>query len=77
MKKIAGISTVEDDAYGQVDLVECISKIDKGKSKAAYYDTAIGTQGDQSMKHQIESFKVCEMPSEVLDWISDIINIIM
>ena len=56
MEQITGVSTVEDDAYGRVDLVELINKVDKGESKAVqvYYDVA----GDQSMKRRIESFKV-------------------
>ena len=59
MEQIASFSTVEDDAYGPVNLIKLIHRTDEGESKAAYYyDTAAGTQGDQSMKRRIESFKV-------------------
>ena len=59
MEQIASISTVEDDAaYGQVNLVELINKVDKGEPKAAYYEIPVGAQGDGFMKRRIESFKV-------------------
>ena len=60
MEQIASISTVEDDAaYGQVNLVELINKVDKGEPKTAYYEIPIGAaQGDGSMKRRVESFKV-------------------
>ena len=58
MEQIASISTVEDDAYGQVNLVELIHKVDKGEPKAAYYETPVGAQGDGFMKRRVESFKV-------------------
>ena len=59
MEQIASISTIEDDvAYGQVNLVELINKVDKGESKAAYYEIPVGAQGDGFMKRRIESFKV-------------------
>ena len=58
MEQIASFSTIEDDAYGPVNLIKLIHKVDEGESKAAYSDTAVGTQGDQSMKRRIESFKV-------------------
>lgn len=60
MEQIASVSTVKDDAYGQVNLVDLIHKVDKGEPKVVYYDTAAGspTGGDQSMKRRIESFQV-------------------
>ena len=67
MEQITSVSMVEDDAYGQVDLVELIHKVDKGESRresrVIYYDSAAGTQGDQSMKRRIDSFKVNLKPS--------------
>ena len=57
MEQIVSVATVEDDAYGQVNLVELIHKADQGESKAAYYD--IDTAGgDQIMKRRISNFKV-------------------
>ena len=59
MEQIASISTVEDDAaYGQVNLVELINKVDKGEPKAAYYETQAWTQGDEFMKRRIQNYKV-------------------
>ena len=59
MEQIASISTVEDDvAYGQVNLVELINKVDKGEPKAACYEIPVGAQGDGFMKRRVESFKV-------------------
>jgi hypothetical protein len=37
-------------------------KADKGESKAAYYETPVGTQGDGSMQRRIKSFKVRIIP---------------
>ena len=63
MEQIASVSTMEDSAhYGQVNLVELIHKVDRGDSRAAYYDT----EGDQSMKRRIESFKVSIMKLDIL-----------
>ena len=59
MEQIATILTVEDDAaYGQVNLVELIHKVDKGEPKATCYETPVGTQGNGFMKRRIENYKV-------------------
>ena len=58
MEQIASIFIVEDGAaYGQVNLVELINKVDKGEPKAAYSETPVGTQGDE-MKRRIKNYKV-------------------
>ena len=61
MEQITSVSVVEDEAYGQVNLVELIntSKTDKGEPKLMYYELVAGTQGDQQgMKRRIDNFKV-------------------
>ena len=46
MEQIISVSAVEEsDAYGPVNLMKLMHKIDEGESKATYYDTAAGTQG--------------------------------
>ena len=56
MEQIASVSTIEDDvAYGQVNLVELINKVNKREPKAAYYETP---QDDGGMKRRIENYKV-------------------
>ena len=46
MEQIISVSAVEEsDAYGLVNLMKLMHKIDEGESKSTYYDTAAGTQG--------------------------------
>lgn len=56
MDKITAVCSSEDDAYGQVDLVELINKADKAEPRATYELTA--AKQDDAMKRQIVDFKV-------------------
>lgn len=58
MEKIVSVCGTEDEAYGQVNLVELINKAAKVESKVMYEPTA---SKYDPMKRRINDFKVARL----------------